>query len=128
MTQEELLQRIEHWKKQPFNDNAAEHLSVYYGALQALCYTQPAKTEPADESVKQVKKEADDVLPAYKKYKEIKRQFQLGDATKEKMLSAFDNLARELRELIQIIYRNTNTPEERERLQTLLDNMSVGNI
>lgn len=36
-TKEALLEAIEEYSERPFSDSVAEHLSVYHGALKALC-------------------------------------------------------------------------------------------
>ena len=75
-----------------------------------------------------IKKEIDDVLPAYQDFKELKRKYQLGEIEKAKVLKSFDVLLLQIRELIQILYRNSDMPEERERLSNIISEMSVGNI
>lgn len=50
------------------------------------------------------------------------------DTTKEKMLDSFKTLSDELKDLFRLIYRNTDTSEEREILNTLISEINVGNI
>lgn len=76
----------------------------------------------------ETKKETNDVLPAYFFYLETKRKYQMKDTTKEKMLDSFKTLSDELKDLFRLIYRNTDTSEEREILNTLISEINVGNI
>lgn len=69
-----------------------------------------------------------DVLPAYKRYKEVKRKYQLGNTTKEKVLLCMDKLTKEIKELIQIMYTNSDMPEERNKISEFIEDLNVGNI
>ena len=68
------------------------------------------------------------ILPAYFTYIETKRNYQLKESNKEKMLDSLKTLSEELKDLIKILYRNTDTIEERQILNTLISEINVGNI
>lgn len=76
----------------------------------------------------QIAKETKDILPAYFTYVETKRKYQTKDVTKEKMLDSFKTLSEELKDLFKLIYRNTDTSEERQILNNLISEINVGNI
>lgn len=83
---------------------------------------------PTEIKTSQIAKETKDILPAYFTYIETKRKFQTKDTTKEKMLDSFKTLSDELKDLFRLIYRNTDTPEEREILNELISKINVGDI
>ena len=68
------------------------------------------------------------ILPSYDLFVKSKADFQRGDASKEKVLRHLDTLSREIKELIKMLYRNTDTPEEREKINKLINEINVGNI
>ena len=65
-------------------------------------------------------KETKEILPAYFIYIDFKRKYQLKEITKEKMLDSLKMLSDEIFDLIKLIYRNTDTPEERNLLNQLI--------
>lgn len=75
----------------------------------------------------EIVKETKDVLPAYFFYVESKRKYQLKEITKEKMLDSFKVLNEELLDLINLIYRNTDTTEERELLKQFPQKINIDN-
>lgn len=76
----------------------------------------------------EIKKETRDILPAYFRYIEIKRKYQLKEVTQEKVFDSLKSLTDEIKDLLKLIYRNTDTPEERKILNTLISEINVGNI
>ena len=76
----------------------------------------------------QIAKETRDILPAYFAYVEAKRKYQLKEATEEKVLNSLTILSDEIKDLIKLIYRNTDSAEERKILNKLIDEINVGNI
>lgn len=63
--------------------------------------------------------ELDDILPQYRKYCEVKREYQLGNTSKDNVIVAMNNVCKEITEFINSLYSHTDMQEERE----LLDNM-----
>ena len=49
-------------------------------------------------------------------------------ATKEQVLRCMDKLTKEIKELIQIMYANTDMPEERNKISEFIEDLNVGNI
>ena len=74
-----------------------------------------------------IAKETRDILPAYFDYVEAKRKYQLKEATKEKVIDSLKTLSEELKDLIRVIYRNTDTPEERNLLSQALQQININN-
>ena len=68
------------------------------------------------------------ILPSYESYISAKTEFQRGDVSKEKVLRKLDTLSREVKEFIKMLYRNTDMPEEREKINALMNDINVGNI
>lgn len=68
------------------------------------------------------------VLPSYNSYIEIKKEFQLGNISEDKVLQSLNNLSTEIKDFIKTIYRNTDIPEERNILNNLISDINVGNI
>ena len=77
------------------------------------------KAVPNVSTVK-IQNEINDILPAYVEYIEVKRKRMLKEVTDEKVLFTLQTLVNELQDLIEMIYRNTETCEEREILTRFL--------
>lgn len=67
-----------------------------------------------------ITKELNDILPSYLKYIEIKRKYQLHEATEEAVHIHIKELCREIKEFIQTLYSGTDTPKEREMIKELI--------
>lgn len=67
--------------------------------------------------------ELNDVLPQYKKYREIKRQYQMGKTTETDVTKAIQAVCKEILEFLLVLYRNTDTAFEREQILTMLNNV-----
>lgn len=63
-----------------------------------------------------VERELSDILPQYKRYIEVKREFQLGEVNETKVLEVLGYLGQEIKEFLQILYASTSSPEERKIL------------
>ena len=70
-----------------------------------------------------VEDELQDILPQYRKYCETKKKFQLKETTKDEVIDSLHSVGQEIREFIQTLYSNTDTPEEREYLVKLLHSL-----
>ena len=68
----------------------------------------------------EVEEELNDIAPQYKKYCEIKREYQLGNKPKEAVIKSSHLLAEEIKDFITILYNNTDFQEERNTLKTLI--------
>ena len=57
-------------------------------------------------------------------YKVVKRKYQLGEMTKEAVVSAIKNVCTEIHEFIHVLYVNTDMQEERTEITKLLRELS----
>lgn len=69
----------------------------------------------------EVEDELNDIAPQYKSYCEIKREYQLGKTTKEAVIKSIKGVCKEIEEFLQILYSNTDMPEEREQLKLFIN-------
>ena len=67
-----------------------------------------------------VEKELADIFPYYKKYCDVKRDYQLNKVGEEVVLTYLASVCKEILEFIHILYNSTDTPQER--------NIIVGNL
>lgn len=65
-----------------------------------------------------VSTELDDILPQYKRYCTIKRNYQLGNLSKDAVISAMDKVCKEITEFINSLYSHTDMQEERDLLES----------
>ena len=72
----------------------------------------------------EIMQEYKDILPMYKEYCSMKREFQLGRAREDAVVSKLSILCEEIDEFVRTLYFNTNTPAERECIHTVLDKLS----
>ena len=63
-----------------------------------------------------------DILPAYRKYCQIKRKYQLGEISDESVVDAVNLLCYELKEFIQTLYCGTDLRKERVAIESVLSN------
>lgn len=77
------------------------------------------------EKIEEVSTEIDDILPAYQQYCEVKRQFQLQRLPDTSVIAAMRNVCTELRDLVLIIYSNSDMENERQQLRDLLINLTT---
>ena len=71
--------------------------------------------------------EYNDILPNYSKYCEIKRKFQLNELPDTAIQPAILAVCKEVKEFLLILYNNTDTQNERELLQEMI-NSTVNEI
>ena len=71
-----------------------------------------------------VETELNDILPQYRRYREIKRKYQLQEVTESAVINAMNKVCKEICEFINTLYSCTDMPEEREQLQNLIQNLS----
>lgn len=60
-----------------------------------------------------VEHELADILPHYRKYCDTKRNWQLGNASKNLVMQEMQNVCQEIREFIEMLYGHTSMPDER---------------
>ena len=73
--------------------------------------------------VTDVIEELQDIIPQYRIYKEIKRQYQLRECPKEKVLHSMQFVCQEIKEFLQTLYSSSDMEEERILLTTMLSNL-----
>lgn len=74
-------------------------------------------------NVDNVTEELNDVLPSYMQYVKMKREYQMGEASKEKITSYLMQVCKEVEDFIQALYSGTDTPEERDLIRQLITNI-----
>lgn len=62
-------------------------------------------------------RELQDILPCYKKYIKIKREYQLGRATEDLLLDCMTAVCKEIKEFIESLYNNTEFFKERLKIE-----------
>ena len=69
------------------------------------------------------RKELDDILPQFKMYAAVKEKYQLGELHKEDLEFAIHSLCRDIEEFLEVLYHNTELPEERTSIHDMLDRL-----
>ena len=69
-------------------------------------------------------RELQDILPCYKKYIEIKRDYQLGRATEDLLLDCMTAVCKEISEFIESLYNNTELFKERLKIEKTIKELS----
>ena len=67
-----------------------------------------------------LERELNDILPQYKEYCAVKRQYQLGRATEDLVIASMRLVCKEVKEFLLILYQNTDTQIERNMLKRML--------
>ena len=131
--EKELLKEIEDYESRQPTYQVCEKLAnlyiIYdhlYGNKNEPQHNIPPNYSFYSEEPNQEEKES--VLPAYDMYVESKIAFQYGDIPKEKVLYFLNALSQEIKDFFAMLYRNTDMPEEREIINSLINNINVGNI
>ena len=71
-----------------------------------------------------VESEIEDILPAYRKYVEVKTKYQRGDTTKEVVIEALNFVCREIFDLVKTLYSCSDMPLERVKIQNMVQALS----
>lgn len=67
--------------------------------------------------------ELNDILPSYIQYIKIKRKYQLGEITKDRVTSYLYSVCKEIKEFIQTLYSGTDMQEERDIINQMIRDM-----
>lgn len=135
--EKELLHEIEELENKQATYQLCEKLStlyIIYDHLYGKSKEEPKMLQeysyaPGPEQIQTPEvKETKIILPSYQSYIDAKTDFQRGDISKEKVLRKLDTLSQELKEFVKMLYRNTDMPEEREKINALINDINVGNI
>lgn len=70
-----------------------------------------------------LQRELDDILPQYRLYCDIKRQYQLGKTSEEDVIRAMRNVCKEIYEFLLLLYQNTDMSIERKQLKSMLNDL-----
>ena len=74
---------------------------------------------------KLVKSELHDILPSYVNYCDVKRNYQLGNLSKEAVVTSMKSVGKEIYEFLQTLYSSTDTAEEREILVNSIKSLNI---
>jgi hypothetical protein len=64
--------------------------------------------------------EAEDILPQYIKYVDIKRRYQLGEVSEKLVEKQIILVCKEVSEFLRQLYSSTDLPEEREVFKSMI--------
>ena len=67
--------------------------------------------------------EYNDILPSYKKFCEVKRQYQMSEISEDSVYKQLELLCSEISEFLQTLYQNTDTQTERDIIESMLKNI-----
>ena len=70
-----------------------------------------------------VEHEYDDILPAYRKYCETKRQYQLDEVTEGAVIKDLKLVCIEISEFLHTLYSHTDMNRERKILSEMVENL-----
>jgi len=73
------------------------------------------------EGSERVLNELHDILPSYNKYVDTKKRYQQYEVVEQMVVIAMQNLCDEIADFIITLYRNTESAEEREAIETMID-------
>ena len=74
-----------------------------------------------ENTVDNVTAELNDILPSYLDYVNTKRKYQLQEVTEQAIYSRLEQVCKEIKEFLHILYTNTDTPKEREIIKKLIN-------
>lgn len=73
-----------------------------------------------ESTVDSVTTELDDILPSYIEYVNTKRKYQLHEITEQSVYIKLEQVCKEIKEFLHMLYSNTDTAKEREMLRKLI--------
>ena len=88
--------------------------------LSALIVVQSYLQNAVQSKPDSLEQELNDILPRYKEYCEVKRDYQLGKIPKDDIIISMRRVCKEVNEFLLSLYENTETAEERTMLKTML--------
>lgn len=90
--------------------------------LSALIVVQSYLQNAIQSEPDSLEQELNDILPRYKEYCEIKRDYQLGKIPKDDIIISMRRVCKEVNEFLLSLYENTETAEERTMIKVMLKN------
>lgn len=112
----EVNEAIKELQESPLTLSNARNLSAL---INVRDYLQNV-TQSITDSLEQ---ELNDILPQYKNYCLIKRQYQLGRLSTEDLVISMRRVCKEIREFLLILYRSTDTEIERKLIKSMIDDV-----
>jgi len=97
-------------------DNAAELASLYI--IQAHM-----SKEGITGTTAVIQEEVEDILPAYRQYCQVKRQYQCHEVTEQAVVEALRIVGEEIRDLFNLIYSGTDMGKERKILHNIVETL-----
>ena len=91
--------------------------------LASLYIVRDNLTKTQEPVYNKVETELNDILPQYRMYCEVKRKYQLKELTDQAVYLAMQDVCTEIREFIQTLYSSTDTPQEREMIRNLINQL-----
>ena len=70
-----------------------------------------------------VENEIEDILPAYRKYVELKTKYQNGEATQEAVVKSINIVCREVYDLVKTLFSCSDMPLERIKIQNMAESI-----
>lgn len=70
-----------------------------------------------------VKSEINDILPAYSRYINVKRLYQLNEINEGAVIKEIKNLCTEIQEFIEVLYSCTDMGKERKCIKSVIDTL-----
>ena len=110
---EEITNAIQTLENGPTTYESCHKLATLYAVRDELLKT----------TQNQVVDSTSEVLPQYKKYCLVKKQYQMNETTIEAIYPAMQYLCVELKEFLYKIYNHTDTAVERDMLKDTICNM-----
>ena len=104
-----------------------EHLEPTYETCQKLASLYIVKEyykPPVISRLSQVEDELLDILPRYKDYIEVKKEYQLERLSKDKVLLELNKLCEEIYQFIDTLYKCSDMEEERNIIINMTHNIS----
>ena len=119
---------LEHESKDTTYANCEKLAWLYIVRDHLREYEPHSNSQLMDINSKETTSTKENILPAYDSYIKNKKEFQLKNISKEKLIYSLDILSNEIKEFIKKLYRNSETPEEREKINNLINEINAGNI
>lgn len=109
----DIKKEIEKLENDDTTHENAQKLASLYIVVEHLSKKQIDDTE----------KELNDILPAYHRYIEIKRKYQLGEISEGLVIQGIKNVCKEIQEFISTLYSCTDMPEERDYILNMIKSL-----
>lgn len=112
----EVNEAIKELQESPLTLSNARNLSALINVRDYLQNVPQSITDSLEQ-------ELNDILPQYKNYCLIKRQYQLGRLSTEDLVISMRRVCKEIREFLLILYRSTDTEIERKLIKSMIDDV-----